>query len=455
MTDRMNRSFVIFGASGDLTGRYLLPAFAQLIHADKLPMPLRIIGVSPQPWDRQAFRRHAAEQLAAHSDADPSAHERLLSCLDYRAADVTDAEQVASIVRPLNGRIIAYLALPSALFAPAISAVAAAAERGARLVVEKPFGENLESARSLNRLLHETFPESDVFRMDHFLGMRTVQNILGLRFANRLFEPLWTHQHVERVELIWDETLALEGRASYYDRAGALRDMVQNHLLQLLCLVGMEPPVSLREDDLRNRKVDVLRAVKRLSADEVEQRTVRARYGAGRIGARAVQAYVDERGIDPARQTETFVQLTLHVDNWRWAGVPFLVRSGKALARDRQEVVVYFKAVPHLAFGPDRTVQPNRLRIQLSPDRLDLHVNVTGADELFSLHEIALEKALAPQTISAYGQLLLDVWDGEHTLSVRDDEAEESWRIVQPILEAWTKGKSPLREYSAGSDGPL
>ena len=449
-----HRTFVIFGASGDLTGRYLLPAFAELIQAGKLPMPVTIVGVAPQKWTADAFRRHAADQLQKYSEADAEAHERLLACLDYRTADVTDREQVAAAVRHVPAPIIAYLALPSALFAPAIAALAPSVKDGARIVVEKPFGEDLESARGLNRLLHESVPETSVFRMDHFLGMRTVQNILGLRFANRLFEPLWSHQHVERVELIWDETLALEGRASYYDRAGALRDMVQNHLLQLLCLVAMEPPLSLGEADLRDRKVDVLRAVKRLTPDEVDLRTVRGRYGAGRIGSRAVPAYVEEHGIDPARQTETYVEVTLFIDNWRWAAVPFFIRSGKALARDRQEVVVHFRPVPHLAFGPELPVHPNRLRIQLSPDRVDLHINVTGADELFSLHEIALEKELARQTIPAYGQLLLDVIQGKHTLSIRDDEAEESWRIVQPILEAWSKGRSPLREYEAGSEGP-
>lgn len=450
----MMPSFIIFGATGDLTGRFLLPAFAHLIQADKLSTPPTIVGVGREPWDQAEFRRHAEEQLTLHSEADATVRQRLVGCLDYQQADVTDLRQVGAVMDKVKGPIIAYLALPAGLFAPVIRAVVAAAKEGTRIVVEKPFGENLESARALNQLLHESFSESAIFRMDHFLGMRTVQNLLGLRFANRLFEPVWSCGHVSRVEIVWDETLGLEGRATYYDRAGALRDMVQNHLLQLLCYVGMEPPLTLDARDMRGRKVDLLRAVRSMTAEEVDTRTVRARYGAGRIGDRGIPAYVDEEGINPERRTETFVNVILYVDNWRWAGVPFVLRTGKALARDRQEMVVHFKPVPHLAFGPDTSVQPNRLRMQFNPDRIDLYLNVTGADELFSLHETALEKQLVRQTIPAYGQVLLDVIHGDQTLSIRDDETEESWRIVQPILDAWASGYSPLREYPAGSEGP-
>lgn len=452
----MMPSFVIFGATGDLTGRYLLPAFAHLLHADKLSGPPKIVGIGMESWNQETFRRHADEQLVQHSDVEERVRQQLVACLDYQQADITNPRQVREIMAKVSGPVIAYLALPSGLFAPAIEAVAAVRARemdGIRLVVEKPFGEDLKSAQQLNRLLHEAFPESAIFRMDHFLGMRTVQNILGLRFANRLFEPVWSNQHIQQVEMIWDETLALEGRASYYDRAGALRDMVQNHLLQLLCYVAMEPPVSLQADDVRSRKVDVLRAVRDMTPEEVNKQTVRARYSAGRIEGTAIPAYVEEKGIDPGRRTETFVQATLYIDNWRWAGVPFVFRTGKALARDRHEVVVQFKPVPHLAFTLHSSVGTNRLRIQFDPDRIDLHLNVTGADELFSLHETALERELAGQTIPAYGQVLLDIIEGDHSLSIRDDEIEASWRIVQPISDAWAQGQSPLREYAAGSEG--
>ena len=442
-------SFIIFGATGDLAGRFLLPAFAHLIHADKLSSVPVIVGVGREPWNQTEFRRHAQEQLARHSEADEKARQRLLACLDYQPADVTDQRQVGAAMAKVKGPVIAYLALPAQLFAPVIRAIAVSATEGTRIAVEKPFGENLESARELNRLLHESFSEAAIVRMDHFLGMRTSQNMLALRFANRLFEPVWSREHISRVEIIWDETLGLEGRPSYYDRAGALRDMVQNHLLQLLCYIGMEPPVSLDAREVRSRKVDLLRAVEKMTPEEVNTRTVRARYGSGRIGGKAIPAYVEEAGIDPARRTETFVQAVLRVDNQRWSGVPFVLRTGKALARDRQEMVVHFKSVSHPAFGNEASARTNRLRVQFDPDRIDLHLNITGADELFSLHETSLEKQLGRQTIPAYGQVLLEVIHGNHTLSIRDDETEESWRIVQPILDAWAQGHSPLREYAA------
>lgn len=451
----MLHHLVIFGATGDLTARYLMPALARLIETGTLPTPFRILGLSTEAWDGPQFRRHVAAQLEKHSEAHEEARERLVACLDYRSLDVTDRHAVATAVKPIEKPAVAYLALPSALFAPAIEALSRALPAGSRVVIEKPFGESLESAQALNRLLHEVFPEDAVFRMDHFLGMQPVQNLLGLRFANRLFEPLWNHQHVERVEVIWDETLALEGRASYYDRAGALRDMIQNHLLQLLCLVAMEPPLSLGAQDLRDRKVDLLRAVERLAPDDVERRTVRGRYAAGRIGERAIPAYGDEPGIDPGRHTETYAQAVLHIHNWRWAGVPFLLRTGKALARDRQEILVHFKPVPHLAFGKEAPAHPNRLRIPLSREGLALHLNVNGTEAPCELRPAMLETDLPPQRIPAYGRLLLDVLHGDHARSVRDDEAEESWRIVEPILAAWEEGKSPLREYPAGSAGPF
>jgi glucose-6-phosphate 1-dehydrogenase len=350
---------------------------------------------------------------------------------------------------------VAYLALPPAVFAPTIEALAASGlPDGSRLVVEKPFGEDLTSAQALNHLLHRTVPESAVFRVDHFLGMQTVQNILGLRFANRVFEPLWNGQHIASVEIIWDETLTLEGRASYYDAAGALRDMLQNHLLQLLCLVAMEPPPTLDARDLRDHKVGVLRAVRRLTPAAVAAQTVRGRYSAGRIGARVVPAYVEEPGVDPRRGTETFAQVTLAIDNWRWAGVPFTLRSGKALHRERREVAIYFKPVPHLAFGQRTQPQGNVLRLTFDPDRVALGLNINGSGDPFALAPVELDLTLAPQELPAYARLLLDVVRGDPTLSIRDDEAEESWRIVEPILDAWAAGSVPLGEYPAGSTGP-
>lgn len=447
---------VILGATGDLTSRYLLPALATLAETAQLPEPFHIRGLSSQNWEPERFRSHIAEHLKRHSDADEGIRRRLLACLEYRSVDVTDRHAVAAAVKDLDRPAAAYLALPSALFTPAIEALAPALPPGSRVVVEKPFGDSLASARALNRLLHQTFPEEAVFRIDHFLGLQPVQNLLGLRFANRLLEPLWNYAHIERIEIVWDETLALEGRASYYEPAGALRDMIQNHLLQVLCLVGMEPPLTLGEHDVRDRKVDVLRAVESLSAEDVEARTVRGRYGEGRVGSRTIPAYVKEPGVDPARGTETFAQVRLFINNWRWAGVPFVLRTGKALARDRQEVLVRFKPVPHPEFGKEIAAKSNHLRIPLSaPDRLALQLNVNGREGAGDVQPIALDAELAPQTIPAYGRVLLDVLTGGCGLSIRDDEAEESWRIVEPILQAWQQGKSRLRDYPAGGTGPF
>jgi glucose-6-phosphate 1-dehydrogenase len=451
----MIQRLAILGATGDLTARYLLPGLAALRAAGKLGDDFRLVAVGREDWSEDVFRRWAAAQLDRHAAELPTtAKQTVVTASRYHQADVTDPSSMAAVVA---GRepFAAYLALPPSVFPGAVSALhSAGANPPSIIVLEKPFGEDLASAQALNRLLHETFPERAVFRVDHFLGMQTVQNILGLRFANRLFEPLWNCHHIDRVEIIWDETLALEGRASYYDSAGALRDMLQNHLLQLLCLVGMEAPPTLRDQDLRNRKVDLLRAVRRLKPEEVERHTVRARYGAGRIGGRDIPAYVDEDGVTPARSAETFAQATLLIDNWRWAGVPFVLRSGKALRRERHEIAVHFKPVPHLAFGQQEEPWPNVLRLQLDPERIALGLNLNGPGDPFNLEHMELETTLALQDLPAYGRVLLDVLRGDVSLSIRDDEAEESWRIVEPILDAWAQGRVPLLGYPAGSDGP-
>jgi glucose-6-phosphate 1-dehydrogenase len=428
----------------------------QLKESGGLPERFEVLGLAPENWDTAQFRHHIGDRLRQHAaKLGEGSHAEFLKDLHYRRADVTDSQQIRQALDDMKQPIVAYLALPPALFMPAIDAVAAASlPEGSRVVVEKPFGTDLGSARGLNLRLHRGFPEDSVFRMDHFLGKETVQNILGLRFGNRLFEPIWSHGHIEWIELIWDETLGLEGRASYYDRAGALRDMIQNHLLQLLSLIAMEPPLSMNHRDLRDRKVDVLRAVHSLSAQDVGRLVIRGRYRAGRVGTVDMPSYREEAGIDPQRGTETFVQVQLMIDNWRWAGVPFVLRSGKALARDRHLIVVHFRKVPHLAFGCS-PFWPNELSIQLNPDRLVLRVNINGPGDPFELEPIELATDLSPQTVPAYGRLLLDVIAGDPTLSIRDDEAEECWRIVEPILNAWAKGHGSLLEYPAGSEGPV
>jgi glucose-6-phosphate 1-dehydrogenase len=449
--------FVILGASGDLTSRYLMPALARLMEAGKLG-DVEVVGVALEDWTTEGFRERVAGGLERHAGGvSKEAHEGLLNRLRYAQSDVTDAGTLRGAVEPEKGPVVAYLALPPTVFAPTLAALRELGlADGSRVVVEKPFGTSLADAQGLNRLLHDSFAEEAVFRIDHFLGKQKVQNILGVRFANRLFEPLWNCNHIGRVEIRWDETLALEGRAGYYDRAGALKDMLQNHLLQLLALVAMEPPLSLGARDLRDRKVDVLRAVRSLSPEEVLRLTVRARYGAGELKGREVKgrevpAYVDEEGVAAENDTETFAQVTLFIDNWRWSGVPFTLRSGKALAKDRAEIAVYFRPVPHLAFGQEGDPRANALRIAFAPDRMALDLNINGPGDPFVLEPAALALELAPQDISAYGKLLLDVLAGDPTLSIRDDEAEEAWRIMEPILAVWQEGRVPLLDYPAGS----
>jgi glucose-6-phosphate 1-dehydrogenase len=417
---------------------------------------MNILGVGPETWDTTFFRNYVREGLALHAaDISNASREALILRLDYRKADVTKPDEIRKALASVNEPAIFYLALPpSVLLSAGQSIITAGSFPGSLIVVEKPFGVDLDSTRRLNQLLHGAFPEQNIFRMDHFLGKQTVQNILGLRFANRVFEPLWNCQHIDCVKITWDETLTVEGRVRFYDATGALRDMVHNHLLQLLCLIGMEAPPSFDERDLRSYKVAFLRCVRRLLPEEIRQWTIRARYGAGRIGSRDLPAYVNEVGVDPKRETETFAQLTLRVDNWRWAGVPFVLRSGKALEKDRREIAIHFKPVPHLAFAQATDPQTNVLRLELNPDRMALGVNINGRGDPFDLEYIELDTDLAPQETSAYGRLLLDLLRGDVTLSIRDDEAEESWRIVEPILKAWQEREVPLREYPAGSAGP-
>ena len=449
----MHDRLMIIGAAGDLTSRYLLPALARLRTDGLLPKVFTIDAVSQDEMSGDEFRRKVEGPLAAHAaGVDESARIAILRSITYYQADATDPEALRRIISSGEGRLVIYLALPPAVFHPAVRAIIeAGAGEESRIVVEKPHGESLESTRTLNRRLHRCFLEDSVFRIDHFLGHQTVQNMLGIRFGNRIFESLWNSNHVERVEIRFDETLALEGRAGYYDRTGALKDMLQNHLLQLLCFVAMEPPLGFNARDLRDRKVDLLRAVRSLSPKEIKANSVRAHYTAGKIEGKEVPSYHDEDGVDPERGTETFAQLSLSIDNWRWSGVPFILRSGKALERNRQEIAIRFRDVPFRAFGKEQPPGPNVLRLAFDPDRMALDLNLNGAGDPFELEPATLELELAPQRLPAYARLLLDVLNGDPTLSIRADEAEESWRIVEPVVDAWSEGLVPMQSYPAGS----
>lgn len=435
---------IVFG-TGDLTTRYLLPALAELVAADSMPDGVSVIVAGRRDMSTDDL----LDRLAA-DDVDCGD----LPELTYRVADPTDAAAVRSLVaqgRP-DEPVVAYLALPPSVFAEAVGALGAAhLPAGSSIVVEKPFGDDAESAAMLNRMLLAVVPEERVFRVDHFLGKQTAHDVLALRFANSVFEPLWNHRHIASVEIVWDETLALEGRASYYDGAGALRDMIQNHLLQLLCLVAMEPPGRLTGDAVGAGRLQVMRATRPWDAASAVY-DVRGRYTAGRSGGREVPSYVDEDGVDPDRATETFAQVTFAVATPRWEGVPFVLRSGKAMATDRHEIAIHFRSVPPVDFCAE--VPPNVLRFQVDPTRVTLDTVLTAGHGAFATTPVALSSPAHEPSLSAYATVLAGVLGAEDVWSVRGDEAEEAWRVVEPVLDAWRRDVVPLVEYPAGSHGP-
>ena len=450
----MIKELVVLGFSGDLTGRYLLPALGQLENAGLLPENTTIAGVDRREMDDDELRGAARRRLAEHGgDLPDSAVAALTARLRHHQADVSDPDRIGAVVDDAGGPVAVYLALPSTMFLDTVRTLGRLdLPDGSRLVVEKPFGTGLKDARELNRAIRSCFGESDVFRIDHFLAKQTVLNMLGLRFANRVFEPVWNALHVESVDITWDETLTVEGRAGYYDQAGALKDMIQNHLMQLLAFVAMEPPISMGERDLRDRKVELLRAVRAPDRDDLVTQTTRARYSAGSVEGRSVPDYTAEPDVDPQRDTETFAAVTLYVDNWRWAGVPFRLRTGKALGTDRRHLTVRFRRTPHLPFPG--SAPADELRFSLGPDNLALDINLTAGGDPFELRRERLATSFPAQDLPPYAMLLRAIMDGDPTLSIRGDEAEESWRIVEPILAAWRSGDVPLKTYPAGSAGP-
>ena len=449
MIDRV----IIFGATGDLTSRLLMPALAELAQEQELPAELQVLGVGRLAWSADDFRQRMDQALATHAPhvAAP-ARDDLVSRLDYRRADVTNGAEMAALLGGVDRPLLAYLALPPAMFEPTARALAAVRPPpGSVVAIEKPFGDGVASARRLNDVLRTALPGTLVFRVDHFLSNELINRIAAARFANRIFEPIWNSQHVDHVVISWDETLTLEGRATYYDGAGALRDMLQNHLLQVLCLVAMEPPSRFDEQSVRDARAAVLRAIPSPTPDRVRRESVRARYAAGTIGDRAVPAYLDEPGIDPRRKTETFAQLTLEVATWRWEGTPFTIRSGKALAQDRAEVAVHFRPTPGLLFE-GQALTGNVLRIGLTEPSVQLSLNNLGPERRLVERMITLDAA--PPGRAAYANLLMAMLHGRQMVAIRADETEEMWRIVEPVLAAWAGDEVPLLEYPAGSDGP-
>jgi glucose-6-phosphate 1-dehydrogenase len=432
----MIKRLVLFGATGDLAGRYLLPALAALHAAGRLPGGFEVLGAASRDLDDEAFRRLAAERLEEHASevAKPS-RDAVVRAVQYRPVDLGDRATVAAVLGEAEDPVAAYLALPPALFPVAATTLGSLAPSGSRIVLEKPFGQDLESAIELNRLLADTVnrPKA-VYRVDHVLGMATTQNLVAMRGANGFLDAFWNGVHVEQVDILWEETLALEGRAGYYDTAGALKDVVQNHMLQLLALVAMEPHGDRHVHD---RKLDILHSLR-------VRESGRARYTAGTLASGVeVPAYADEDGVDRERGTETFVEITLEAEAERWRGTRFVLRAGKALSDTRKMVVLRFRrsvpSAPELRIGIDG---PEEITFQLAG----------GGGQ--SPAPLVLNGPPPVAALPAYSTVLLDILDGGNALSVSGEEAEEAWRVVTPVLEAWKEGRVPLREYRAGSIGP-
>ncbi|MFN0194980.1 MAG: glucose-6-phosphate dehydrogenase [Aestuariivirga sp.] len=460
---------VVFGATGDLAQRKLLPALFHRDLQDQLPPESRIIGASRRAMSQDAFRTFAVAALEKYlkpEERDPAVMKRFLSRIDYVAVDAASEDgwpKLAKVLKAGNGRIrVFYLAVGPDLFGPICEKIGAHKlnSEQSRVVIEKPLGKDGESAKALNDAIGKVFPESRVYRIDHYLGKETVQNLMALRFANTLFEPLWNAAHIDHVQITVAETLGVEGRAGYYDTSGALRDMVQNHILQLLCLVAMEPPSSIDADALRDEKLKVLKSLAPISESDMAQRIVRGQYKAGASGGSAVPGYLDELGA-PGSKTETFVALKAEIANWRWAGVPFYLRTGKRLPNRVSEIMVQFKAVPYNLFGASAgAITNNQLVIRLQPNegvKLGIMIKEPGPGGM-RLANVPLDMTFADafnvRNPDAYERLLMDTVRGNQTLFMRRDEVEAAWAWIDPILNGWKSSSELPKAYTAGTWGP-
>jgi glucose-6-phosphate 1-dehydrogenase len=449
----MIERIVLFGASGDLTSRLLLPALAQLAEDDLVPAGLTVVGSDITAWSTDDFRAHIGEKLREHSPVTAATRDRVTGMLSFEAADVTDAEDVGQVIGDDHPDTLVYLALPPSLLTKALFALSAAKlHAGDAVAIEKPFGTDLASAHELNEILRVQLPEPTVFRIDHFLSDELVRRVIVLRFLNRVFEPVLNAVHVDRVDISWLESLTLEGRASYYDTAGALKDMVQNHLMEAMALVLMAQPARLDADSFRSVRVEALRTVATPRADRMPSDTVRARYTAGTIGSRQVPSYVDEPGVDPSRDTETYASVTLRPHSPRWDGVPFTLRSGKAMETDSAEIAIHFRPLPQYLADRFSGVEPNVLRVGLMEPYVRLGTAVNGPRQTAENHQ--LEARSTPPRLTAYAHLIEEMLHSDPRLFIRGDEAEEAWRIVDPVMAAWTAGDVPMQEYAAGTAAP-
>jgi glucose-6-phosphate 1-dehydrogenase len=463
-------TLLMFGATGDLARRMLLPSLYALDSDGLLPSDLRIVGTARTELDDNGFRERANAALEEHLTPgfySKDVAQRFLARLHYVSVDINDAKSFEGLAEaigdPCHGVAI-FLSTAPSLFKPTIDGLEAAglACPTVRMALEKPLGVDLESSREVNDAVAAAFPENRTFRIDHYLGKETVQNLLALRFANSMFEPLWNSAHIHHVEITVAETIGVEGRADYYDQAGALRDMVQNHMLQLLALVAMEPPTDFNPTAVRDEKVKVLRALRPITPDDVQATTVTGQYTRGAVDGEPVPGHAEEIGHES--DTETFVALKAQIDNWRWKGVPFYMRTGKRMPKRHTEIFIQFRDVPYSIFASrGATTKPNKLIIGIQPEEsieLRLMAKSPGLDRQgVRLREIPLDIGLANAFSEyrrriAYERLLLDLIEGDPTLFVRRDEVEAQWTWIDRIRAAWSeKGMTP-RPYAAGTWGP-
>ncbi|WP_027854759.1 glucose-6-phosphate dehydrogenase [Marinobacterium litorale] len=464
--------FVLFGARGDLSMRKLLPALFQLHRAGLLHPDTRIVGAARGADSVEGFRDEVSATLNRYvkpSDLKGSAGRDFLERLDYVDVDFTEPEgfrRIAEKVDHSQRVMVNYLATPPGLFGDICSHLhaAGAISDSSRIILEKPIGHDLASSREINDRVCRYFDESRVYRIDHYLGKETVQNLIALRFANNLFGSQWNQNHIDHVQVTVAETVGLEGRWSYYDRTGQMRDMVQNHLLQLLCMVAMDPPSQLTADGIRDEKLKVLRALRPITAENIHRRAVRGQYTAGAVKGQSCPGYREEEGSEGSSNTETFVALRINIDNWRWAGVPFYLRTGKRMPTKMSEIVIVYRNQPHYIFDPkQKGVVTNKLIIRLQPDegiRLQVVTKKQSLDRGMALHSQALNLNFSEgeedQRIpDAYERLILEAMRGNQSLFVRRDEVEASWVWCDALIDAWEDSGDEVRPYSAGSWGPI
>ena len=469
---------VIFGATGDLTRRKLVPAIWHLDRQSRLPKHFALLGLGRRPMDDGTFRDHLREGLREFvADAGDAELELFLQKLFYLCIDTTDRgdfDRLTDRLHRLDGDLQTggnrcfYCSVPPQTYLNIVNRLGEAGlnqERSegrgwSRIIVEKPFGNDLDSARQLNRALHTVFAEDQIYRIDHYLGKETVQNILVFRLANSIFEPLWNRRYVDHVQITAAETVGVEHRAEYYDRSGALRDMIQNHLLQVLCVIAMEPPSTFDADSVRVEKLKVLKAFRPYSIGQVDRYAVRGQYGRGEVDGHSVDGYREEEGVAPDTRTETFAAMEFTIDNWRWQGVPFYLRTGKRLTKRSTYITLQFRQPPHLIFAGEEAVQCSTLTIRVQPEEgisLSFSGKIPGPDVRLGNVKMDFDYAnsFGGRSPEAYETLLLDCFLGDGTLYANSDWIEKSWELMMPVLEAWnatTSGRIP--EYPAGSWGP-